>query len=149
MFVQKATLYDWQRDFLDRLRSIGEACRMDLEALWTAIIEQNAQMLRSLFHQDASIHWHCSNEHFTVEEYIRANCEYPGKWRGNIERVESIGDLTILVGKILSCDTNDSLHVVSFIRVRNNKIISMDEYYGDDGPPPPWRLAKNIGTPIL
>ena len=56
MFVQKATLYDWQRDFLDRLRSIGEACRMDLEALWTAIIEQNAQMLRSLFHQDASIH---------------------------------------------------------------------------------------------
>ena len=41
---------------------------MDLEALWTAIIEQNAQMLRSLFHQDASIHWHCSNEHFTVEE---------------------------------------------------------------------------------
>ena len=65
-----------------------------------------------------------------------------------IERTESVGDLTILVGNILSKDKSLSLHVVSFIRTRDNKIISMDEYYGDDGLPPQWRIEKNIGIPI-
>lgn len=121
---------------------------MDIEALWVAIIEQKADVLRTFFHKDAYINWHCSNEHFTVEEYIQANCEYPGKWYGKIERMESVGDLTILVGNILSKDNSWSLHVVSFIRIKDNKIISMDEYYGDDGLPPQWRVEKNIGIPI-
>ena len=70
---------------------------MDVNALWEAIIEQKADILRTFFHEDAYINWHCSNEHFTVKEYIQANCEYPGKWYGEIERVETIDDLTILV----------------------------------------------------
>ena len=121
---------------------------MNIEAFWEAVIEQKADVLRTLFHKDAYINWHCSNEHFSVEEYIQANCEYPGEWYGMIERTESVGDLTILVGNILSKDKSLSLHVVSFIRTRDNKIISMDEYYGDDGLPPQWRIEKNIGIPI-
>ena len=121
---------------------------MDINALWKAIIEQQADILRTFFHTDAYINWHCTNEHFTVEEYIRANCEYPGQWSGEIERVVYIDDLIILVGKIVSKDSDWSLHVVSFIRTKDNKIISMDEYYADDGQPPQWRLDKNIGTEI-
>ena len=121
---------------------------MDVNALWEAIIEQKADILRTFFHEDAYINWHCSNEYFTVKEYIQANCEYPGKWHGEIERVETIDDLTILVGNILSKDDNWSLHVVSFIRTKDNKIISMDEYYGDDGQAPQWRLDKKLGTAI-
>ena len=104
---------------------------MNIEAFWEAVIEQKADVLRTFFHKDAYINWHCSNEHFSVEEYIQANCEYPGESYGMIERTESVGDLTILVGNILSKDKSLSLHVVSFIRTRDNKIISMDEYYGD------------------
>ena len=121
---------------------------MNIEAFWEAVIEQKADVLRTFFHKDAYINWHCSNEHFSVEEYIQANCEYPGEWYGMIERTESVGDLTILVGNILSKDKSLSLHVVSFIRTRDNKIISMDEYYGDDVLPPQWRIEKNIGIPI-
>lgn len=121
---------------------------MNIEAFWEAVIEQKADVLRTFFHKDEYINWHCSNEHFSVEEYIQANCEYPGEWYGMIERTESVGDLTILVGNILSKDKSLSLHVVSFIRTRDNKIISMDEYYGDDGLPPQWRIEKNIGIPI-
>ena len=121
---------------------------MNIEAFWEAVIEQKADVLRTFFHKDAYINWHCSNEHFSVEEYIQANCEYPGEWYGMIERTESVGDLTILVGNILSKDKSLSLHVVSFIRTRDNKIISMDEYYGDDGLPPQWRIEKIIGIPI-
>lgn len=67
---------------------------MNINALWEAVIDQKADILRTFFHEDAYINWHCSNEHFTVDEYIQANCEYPGKWQGKIERVETIDDLT-------------------------------------------------------
>ncbi|EEV19128.1 hypothetical protein TREVI0001_0232 [Treponema vincentii ATCC 35580] len=42
----------------------------------------------------------------------------------------------------------DSFHVVSFIKIKDDKIISMDEYWGDDGAPPQWRLEKQLGTKI-
>ncbi|MFR3115553.1 MAG: hypothetical protein ACLTM5_06500 [Dialister sp.] len=30
-------------------------------------------------HEKAVIKWHCTNEFFTLNEYIKANCEYPRK----------------------------------------------------------------------
>ena len=45
---------------------------------------------------------------FTVEEYIRVNCEYTG-------------------------DRSSSFHVVLFMQVRDGKNLSLDEYWGDDG----------------
>lgn len=121
---------------------------MDINELWEAIIKQKADILKTFFYEDAYINWHCTNEHFTVDEYIQANCEYPGEWHGEIERVETIEDLIILVGNIRSKDDNWSLHVVSFIRTKDDKIISMDEYYGDNGQAPQWRLERKLGTPI-
>lgn len=121
---------------------------MDINELWEAIIKQKADILKTFFYEDAYINWHCTNEHFTVDEYIQANCEYPGEWHGEIERVETIEDLIILVGNIRSKDDNWALHVVSFIRTKDDKIISMDEYYGDDGQAPQWRLERKLGTPI-
>ncbi len=41
-----------------------------------------------------------------------------------------------------------SFHVVSFFRMEDNRIISVDEYWGDDGPAPAWRLDKKIGRKI-
>ena len=34
--------------------------------------------------------FNCTNEHFTIDEYIIANCEYPGEWDGIVERIEMI-----------------------------------------------------------
>lgn len=31
---------------------------MDVKALWEAIIEQKADILRTFFHEDTSINWH-------------------------------------------------------------------------------------------
>jgi len=39
--------------------------------------------------------------------------------------------------------------VVSFIKVKDDKIIAMDEYWGDDGSPPQWRLEKKLRTKIM
>lgn len=121
---------------------------MDIKGFWNAVLSQNREKMKSYFREDAYINWHCSNEHFTVDEYIRANCEYPGEWDGTIERIEQIGNLIITAVNVYTTDKEMSFHVVSFIKIDNEKIISIDEYWGDDGSAPQWRLDMRIGTPI-
>lgn len=41
-----------------------------------------------------------------------------------------------------------SFHVTSFIRVIDEKIISIDEYWGEKGIAQQWRLDKHIGKPM-
>ncbi len=53
---------------------------MNIAEFWKYVLEQNADKMREFFHNDSYVNWHCTNEHFNVEEYIRANCEYPGDW---------------------------------------------------------------------
>lgn len=121
---------------------------MDIQAYWQNTLAQNGAAMRGFFHEDAYVNWHNTNEHFTAAEFIRANCEYPGAWDGCIERVETIGNLIITVVRVFSLVEKLSFHVTSFIRVENGLIAAIDEYWGDDGPAPEWRLEKQIGRPI-
>ena len=121
---------------------------INIKDFWNAVLKQNPERLRSFFSESAYINWHCTNERFIAEEYIRVNCEYPGTWDGTIERIEQIGDLIITAVNVYSTDKTDSFHVVSFIKLKDDKIISLDEYWGDDGKPPQWRLEKKLGTRI-
>lgn len=122
---------------------------MHIKQYWQAVLQQDADALRTYFLPDAYVNWHNTNEHFTAEEFIRANCEYPGSWTGKIQRLDFLGDLIITVVRIWSKDNAASYHVTSFLRIRDGKIASIDEYWGDDGPAPQWRLDKKLGTPIL
>ena len=49
---------------------------MDVCSFIKAVLAQDENTIRSFFHKDAYVNWHCSNEHFTVDEFIIANCEY-------------------------------------------------------------------------
>lgn len=120
----------------------------DVEGFWKAVLKQDAEALRTYFHGDACVNWHCTNEHFTAEEYIRANCEYPGEWAGEIERLHSFDDMIVTVVRVYLVDGSASFHVTSFLKVQDEKIRSMDEYWADDGPAPQWRQEKRLGTPI-
>lgn len=126
----------------------------DVETLartyWRVIAEQNPDVLKGFFVSDAYVRWHNTNEEFTVDEFVRANCEYPGSWNGVVERLEFHDNLLTTVTHVWAKD-NDALsfHVVSFIILNEEgKITGIDEYWGDDGPVPQWRLDKRIGTPI-
>lgn len=121
---------------------------MDVRKFIKAVLDQDAKSIRSYFHEQAYINWHCTNEHFSVDEFIIANCEYPGDWDGVVERIEAFGDLFITATKVYPKNRSAFFHVVSFIKTDNGKIISMDEYWADDGSAPQWRLDKCIGTPI-
>lgn len=121
---------------------------MNIYKFWNAILEQNADAIRGYFDKNAYINWHCTNEQFNVDEFIIANCEYPGSWNGNVERVEKINDIFVTATHVYSQNQELSFHVTSFIKVVDDKIAAMDEYWADDGIPPKWRLDKQIGKAI-
>lgn len=121
---------------------------MDIEKYWQAVLKQDADEIRMFFNADAVINWHCTNERFSVEEFIRANCEYPGNWDGRIERIEENGNLIITATNVFTTDKSLSFHAVSFIRIENGRISLLDEYWGDDDLPPQWRQDKRIGKTI-
>lgn len=121
---------------------------VDIKKFWKAIVEQDADKIRSFFVETATVKWHNTNEQFTLEEFIRVNCEYPGAWNGEVERIEKTGNLIITATRIFDKENLLSYHVTSFIKIKENKIVSIDEYWGDDGTIPQWRLDKRIGKAI-
>lgn len=121
---------------------------MDIKVFWRDVISQNREAQQAYFCKDAVIHWHCTNEKFSVQEYIKVNCDYPGEWEGEIERIEKAGETLITAVQVLSKDKKISCYVVSFIKLKDDLISEMDEYWVDDGKAPEWRLNLRIGTPI-
>lgn len=121
---------------------------MDIRQFWKAVLEQDRAAIKGFFQNTAYVNWHCTNERFTVDEFIQANCEYPGDWDGKIERIECAGNLIITTVHVFPKDRSSSFHVVSFFSIEDEKIVSVDEYWSDDGEAPLWRKEMRIGKPI-
>jgi hypothetical protein len=118
------------------------------EALFQSTVMQKAELMKEYFSEGALINWHNTNESFSCDEYIRVNCEYPGNWLGTIERMELTGNVVILAGAVKSEDSGAAFHVTSFYEFKEDKVIRLDEYWGEDGKVPQWRTDMNIGRPI-
>ncbi|MCI7342486.1 nuclear transport factor 2 family protein [Fusobacterium necrophorum] len=121
---------------------------MNIEKYWESTLKQRAEEMRKFFHPKAKVRFHNTNEEFTVDEFIEINCEYPGSWDGMIERIEKIGKIQIIVLQVFDREQNLFFHVTSFMEIEEDKIVSIDEYWGEDGCPPQWRLDKKIGKRI-
>ncbi len=121
---------------------------MNLSLYFQDVVEQNRERLKGYFASDAKVLWHCTNECFTAEEFIRANCEYPGNWAGEIEILQQTPQGWVMAARVWEKQELTSFHVVSFFQMKGEKILRIDEYWGDDGNAPEWRKEKKIGTPI-
>ncbi len=116
-----------------------------VEKFWRDVLAQDRTALPKWFAPEARIHWHCTQERFTAEEFIRANCEYPSQWEGQVQRELWAGDTLVTVTHVYEKGGAVSCHVTSFFRFQEGKILSLDEYWADDGPPPLWRQAMDVG----
>jgi hypothetical protein len=112
------------------------------DAFLAAVVGQNADALRGFFAENAIILWHNSNEHFTADEYVRANCEYPGEWCGELERIENDSPL-VMIAKVWTGAS--AFRVVSLVELSDDMIIRLDEYWGGIGEAPQWRADMRIG----
>ena len=119
---------------------------MDFARYWQSVAAQEKEPLRAYFTPDAAVCWPCTGERFRLEDFLRANCEYPGTWRAALERVIETEDGAVTVARVFSPETGVSCHVTSFFSLRDGKIASLTEYYADDGPAPEWR-REMFGEP--
>jgi formiminotetrahydrofolate cyclodeaminase len=117
-----------------------------IKQYWECVARQEKEELRKYFCEDACIRWHNTNEQFNTDEFVRANCEYPGAWSVEVERIEQKGNSMITVARVWS--ENMSLHVTSFFTLKDDKIEMLDEYWGDDGSAPEWRIDMHLGKAI-
>ncbi len=122
--------------------------KLIITEFWKSVIEQNDQHLKTFFLDNARIRWHNTNELFSLEEYIIANCEYPGNWKGEVERIEELDSMVVTVTRLVLAEDGTSFHATSFFEFDGDKIISLDEYWGEDGAAPQWRIDKKIGKVI-
>ena len=128
---------------------------MDIKKYWEETLSQNAVEMKKYFHEVARIRWHNTKETFTVDEFIKVNCDYPGEWDGIVEKIEIIGNekdkmyTIITVVHVFSKDNRVSHHVTSFIKMFENKIFEIDEYWGEDGEAPKWRQNKENKEQII
>lgn len=74
--------------------------RFDERCHWQAVLAQDAEAMRGYFLPEARVRWPNTNEQFTAEEFICANCEYPGRWAGEIERAERAGSLCVTAVRV-------------------------------------------------
>lgn len=121
------------------------------ERFFRCVTAQKAEKLRDFFAPEACVRWYCSDEQFTAEEYIRANCEYPGTWKARVERVEMLPEAGensrfVTVARVWSEEA--SFHVTSFFSLKAGRIESLDEYWGEDGSAPDWRRKRKLGRRI-
>ncbi len=109
--------------------------------LWQAVAEQDEEKLTRFFTPDARILWPNTDESFDLEGYLRANCDYPGQWSGEVEKIAVDGSWS--VARVWPAE-GTAARAVSFYQWRDGKIVQMTEYWGDIGPAPEWRIKKNL-----
>jgi len=115
-----------------------------------AVVRQDAEKLRTFFEPDALIFWTNTNEQFTVDEYIRVNCEYPGKWNGHIDEWHIIAGYEkkmVFEAKVWNDvgAASRTVSIISFGDTENELIQQLVECWGDVSEPPEWRQKMNIG----
>ena len=75
---------------------------MEIRDFWKATLRQDAASMRRFFAPGARVRWHNTNEAFSAEEFIEVNCEYPGAWDGDVERVERVGELIVTAVRVFA-----------------------------------------------
>lgn len=109
-----------------------------IKSFWNDLISSNKSELWKYFSEETLINVHNISRMITVEEYINRNCDHTEEWSGEIVRIVEMNGLSVVIAKINTSDVNLSYNVVSFIKIKDDKIINIDEYWAENGRMPMW-----------
>lgn len=114
-----------------------------VKQFWTLVSDGEFDKAGELMAEDAVVLLPNTREVFNGRsKYINFNKKYPGRWIINIEKIFSQDDIIISAAKVESEDKLNSLYLVAFLKLKNNKIHEITEYWGDNGEPPKWRIEE-------
>jgi hypothetical protein len=91
-----------------------------------------------LLHDDYVCEWPQSNERIRGREnFIALNANYPGRWAAEIKRVIVQGDHA--ASEVALTWGNQTVMVVSFYEIRDDKIFREIDYWPEPSAAPDWR----------
>jgi len=113
------------------------------------VVSKKADAIKGYFANGAIICWHDSNEQFTLDEFIRANCEYPSTWNCEIERIEKFAKGFVIAAQLDHPEDGFYIKYVSFVELDGDeKVERLDEYFVTIEEIPQWRKDMKVGKPI-
>ncbi|MDR3331510.1 MAG: nuclear transport factor 2 family protein [Synergistaceae bacterium] len=86
--------------------------------------------LRGYFSKNASISWPNTGENFGVDEFLTVSSGHQGRWRASVERMIRTGNVVVTVARV--ANGTAAFHATSFFAIKSKKIVSLDEYWGED-----------------
>ncbi|MBB5019609.1 hypothetical protein HNQ59_002911 [Chitinivorax tropicus] len=107
---------------------------------WQAIQARNWETMRACLHEDATLSWWASGEHFSGgDAIVHVNRIYPEGWSITLHEINPLPD-----GRVHSLVRVDHpgqgvFFANSFFTLRAGKIQHADEYWSDCVAPPAWR----------
>ena len=78
------------------------------------------------------------------DKYIFFNKRYQGCWSISLEKIISKEEMVITVVKVESDEKFNSFYATSFFILKDNLIMEITEYWGDNGEPPKWRSDEAL-----
>ncbi len=112
---------------------------------WVYLSEQKFHEAGALMAKNAIVKEPNTREiYVNAQDYVRLNEEYPGNWKASIEKLVSIDDLVISVVKLEDSEQQISMYATSFFIVKDELITELEQYWGDNGEPPDWRIEKSL-----
>ncbi len=113
---------------------------------WECMAQQRYQDLAQILSEDVEVLWPNTKERFVgADGFIAVNCQYPGTWQAALDVLETWGQQVVTVARVFSGE--DSLHVISWFRVGDGRIVQIKEFFADDMEPPDWRQALDVAKP--
>jgi hypothetical protein len=111
-----------------------------LTAMWARIDAQQWDRLTELLDPGLQVHYVHTGELLDFNGFLRANRDYPGRWRTAVE--ELVGNGSRAVSRTRIYDDESVFYVASFVTTAGGRITAMTEVWTDTGQPPhPSRLG--------
>ncbi len=114
-------------------------------SFWECINNAEFDNLNELMSDEACIYLPNTREVFKGKDrYINFNKRYPDRWYVDLENMFVCEDTVISCAKIFNENKTISLYVNSFFNIKDELIVEITEYWGENGQPPQWRINENL-----
>lgn len=114
-----------------------------VRTLWQAFDRLDFEQAREVLHEDFVCEWPQSRERIRgVDNFIRVNQHYPGRWRIYILKIVAAGDEVVTEVEVELTAENGAVRqdrAVSFFKLRDGKIVYLREYWPEPFAAPDWR----------
>lgn len=116
-----------------------------VKRFWNLMSDGMFDEVGELMTEDAEVRLPNTREIFIGrDKYINFNKMYPGRWIITLDRIFSKDDIVVSAVMVEAEDRSISFYATSFFTIKDNLIIEIVEYWGDNGEPPKWRIEEKL-----